>query len=119
MLHLLLDKFLVRSQEGKLIINQYNLQCSIEVGNLFQVASTSSDEEIEREENVQVVLSGVDTLKLDDHITHTDNHEKYIEVSSYPPVSSELYVCAIRSALTHLLMHHIIKELYECLSKLL
>lgn len=44
-----------------------------------QVVSTSSDEEIEREENVQVVLSGVDTLKLDDHISQTDNHEKYIE----------------------------------------
>lgn len=44
--------------------------------------STSSDEEIEREENVQVVLSGVDTLKLDDHISQTDNHEKYIEVRS-------------------------------------
>ncbi|KAK7079429.1 Dual specificity protein phosphatase cdc14a [Halocaridina rubra] len=38
-----------------------------------------SDEEPEREETVQVVLSGVDTLKLDDHASHTDNHDKYIE----------------------------------------
>ncbi|XP_071546000.1 dual specificity protein phosphatase CDC14A-like isoform X2 [Panulirus ornatus] len=44
-----------------------------------RVTGNSSDEEVEREENVQVVLCGVDTLKLDDHTSHTDNHEKYIE----------------------------------------
>lgn len=55
-----------------------NRQCSISL--LLQVCGSSSDDETEREENVQVVLSGVDTLKLDDHTAHTDNHEKYIEV---------------------------------------
>ncbi|XP_045581228.1 dual specificity protein phosphatase CDC14A isoform X2 [Procambarus clarkii] len=44
-----------------------------------QLNGNSSDEAADREENVQVVLSGVDTLKLDDHTSHTDNHEKYIE----------------------------------------
>ncbi|KAK8720299.1 hypothetical protein OTU49_013433, partial [Cherax quadricarinatus] len=44
-----------------------------------QLNGNSSDDDGEREENVQVVLSGVDTLKLDDHTSHTDNHEKYIE----------------------------------------
>ncbi|KAG7165655.1 Dual specificity protein phosphatase CDC14A-like [Homarus americanus] len=44
-----------------------------------QLTGSSSDDEADREENVQVVLSGVDTLKLDDHTTHTDNHDKYIE----------------------------------------
>lgn len=39
----------------------------------------NSDDEPEREENVQVVLSGVDTLKIDDPTCHTDNHDKYIE----------------------------------------
>lgn len=65
--------------------------------------STSSDEEIEREENVQVVLSGVDTLKLDDHIAHTDNHEKYIEVSISSPTSLSLGAVVVPggAALTH------------------
>ncbi|XP_068216660.1 dual specificity protein phosphatase CDC14A isoform X1 [Palaemon carinicauda] len=44
-----------------------------------KLVNTSSDDEPEREENVQVVLSGVDTLKIDDHSSHTDNHDKYIE----------------------------------------
>lgn len=35
---------------------------------------------MDREENVQVVLSGVDLLKLDDQTSQTDNHDKYIEV---------------------------------------
>lgn len=50
---------------------------------LLQVGGSSSEGENEREENVQVVLSGVDTLKLDDHSIHNDNHDKYIEVKTF------------------------------------
>lgn len=56
------------------------------------VGGSSSDGESECEENVQVVLSGVDTLKLDDHAVHTDNHDKYIEDvanSNNPPGSKD------------------------------
>lgn len=45
-----------------------------------QVNGNASEDDVDREENVQVVLSGVDLLKLDDQTSQTDNHDKYIEV---------------------------------------
>lgn len=45
-----------------------------------QVNGNTSEDDVDREENVQVVLSGVDLLKLDDQTSQTDNHDKYIEV---------------------------------------
>ncbi|XP_037776382.1 dual specificity protein phosphatase CDC14B-like isoform X2 [Penaeus monodon] len=43
------------------------------------VNGNASEDDVDREENVQVVLSGVDLLKLDDQTSQTDNHDKYIE----------------------------------------
>ncbi|XP_047473611.1 dual specificity protein phosphatase CDC14C-like isoform X2 [Penaeus chinensis] len=43
------------------------------------VNGNTSEDDVDREENVQVVLSGVDLLKLDDQTSQTDNHDKYIE----------------------------------------